>query len=323
MAEASLKVAFMGTPDFAVSALQALIDSPHEVVCVYSQPPRPKGRGHKMQKSPVHDVAEKHDIPVFTPQSLKDREAQQEFAAHKVDVAVVAAYGLILPESVLNAPKYGCLNVHASLLPRWRGASPIQHAIWKGDDVSGVTIMQMDKGLDTGDMILKCEIPLSGNTTASGLHDALADMGAKLTLEVLDQLAKNDGVKAEKQDGNLSNYAPLLKKEDGQVDWNNPAIEIDQQVRALNPWPGVWAEIQGKRFKVLDVNLVDVDCPNYAGALCNEGVSPGTILDKNGLILCGVKTVLTLKSIQPEGKKAMDFTSALNGGYINMDEIFS
>lgn len=323
MAEASLKVAFMGTPDFAVSALQALIDSPHEVVCVYSQPPRPKGRGHKMQKSPVHNLAEKYNIPVFTPQSLKDKESQQEFVAHEVDVAVVAAYGLILPEAVLDAPRYGCLNVHASLLPRWRGASPIQHAIWKGDNVSGVTIMQMDKGLDTGDMILKGEISLVPDMISTKLHDALSEMGAKLTLAVLDQLLKKGGVKAEKQDDNLSNYAPLLKKEDGQVDWNKPAIEVDRQVRALNPWPGVWAEIQGKRFKILDVSLADVDYPNYAGALCYEGVSPGTVLDKSGLILCGAKTVLTLKSIQPEGKKAMDFTSALNGGYINMDEIFS
>ncbi len=323
MTDKPLNIAFMGTPDFAVVALQSLIDSPHNIVCVYSQPPRPKGRGHKVQKSPVQALAEQYDIPVFTPKSLKGAEEQKEFSNHNLDVAVVAAYGLLLPQAILDAPKYGCLNIHGSLLPRWRGASPIQHAIWKGDDVSGVTIMQMDKGLDTGDMILKGEVSLDGNMTSARLHDELAKMGAKLTLEVLDIIAAQGSVESEGQADEQSTYAPLLKKTDGHVDWSRPAVEIDRQVRALNPWPGVWADIQGKRFKILDVSLADVDYPNYAGALCNEGVSPGMLLNKDGLILCGVKTVLNIKTLQPEGKKRMDFTSALNGGYINADEIFS
>ncbi len=317
-----LRIAFMGTPDFAAVALQALIDSPHEIVCAYSQPPRPKGRGHKVQKSPVHELAEANDIPVYTPKSLKGQDAQEEFAAHNVDVAIVAAYGLLLPQAVLDAPKHGCLNIHGSLLPRWRGASPIQRAIWAGDAKSGITIMQMDKGLDTGDMIAKSEIDITSDMTASMLHDALADMGAALTLQTLSSLQTNGHLDTEKQDDELATYAHLLKKSDGQVDWNASALEIDRQIRALNPWPGVWAEIQGKRFKIHDASLPEMDDSNCAGALCDEGLKPSAVLNKEGLMLCGVKTVLKLHKIQPEGKKPMDFVSAVNGGYIDEEKIF-
>ena len=323
MSKKSLKIAFIGTPDFAAEALQALCDSHHKIVCVYSQPPRPKGRGHKVQNSPVHDLAEKNNIPVFTPKSLKSDDAKAEFAAHNVDVAVVVAYGLILPSEILQMPKYGCLNIHGSLLPRWRGASPIQRAIWAGDEKSGVTIMQMDEGLDTGDMIAKSEITLTSDMTASMLHDSLAQMGASLVSDVLDTLASEGVVDTQKQDDTQATYAHLLKKSDGQVDWGQSAIEIDRQVRALNPWPGVWAEIQGKRFKIHDVGLADVDYPNYAGALCDEGLLPGAVLNKDGLVLCGKKTVLKINKIQPEGKQAMDFVSALNGGYIDVEQIFA
>lgn len=312
MVDTPLKIAFMGTPDFAAVALQALIDSPHQIVCVYSQPPRPKGRGHKVQCSAVHLLAEQHAIPVYTPKTLKSAEAQAEFAAHQVDVAVVAAYGLLLPEAVLQAPKYGCLNIHGSLLPRWRGASPIQHAIWKGDAQSGVTIMQMDKGLDTGAMILKGEIALDAAMTASKLHDALAQMGARLTLSVLAQLATAGAVDAQKQDDDLSVYAPLLKKQDGHVDWAQSAAEIDRQVRALNPWPGVWADIQGQRFKILETRLVTDAQPTAQG---------GSVLNKKGHIACGQGSALHITVIQPEGKKAMDFGAALNGGYIKVDAV--
>ncbi|MGH1404152.1 MAG: methionyl-tRNA formyltransferase [Alphaproteobacteria bacterium] len=314
-----LRIAFMGTPDFAAVSLQALIESEHEVVCVYSQPPRPKGRGHKVQLSAVHALAEKHDIPVFTPKTLKTAEAQQEFLGHDIDVAVVAAYGLILPKAVLDGPKYGCLNIHGSLLPRWRGASPIQRAIWAGDEKSGITIMQMDEGLDTGDMIAKSEISILPKMTSSMLHDDLAKMGAQLSLDVLDNLSEAGNVAAQKQNDEQATYAHLLKKSDGLIDWNSTAVEIDRQVRALDAWPGVWAEIQGQRFKIRDVSLADVDYPNYAGALCDEGLKPGAVLNKDGLMLCGVKTVLKIKMLQPEGKKAMDFQSALNGGYIDVD----
>lgn len=317
-----LRIAFMGTPDFAAHTLRALCDSDHDIVCVYSQPPRPKGRGHKVQKSPVHELAETHGIPVFTPKSLKSADAQEQFADHKADIAIVAAYGLLLPLEILNAPKHGCLNIHGSLLPRHRGASPIQRAIWEGDKTSGITIMQMDKGLDTGDMITKSEISLGADMTAAILHGALADMGADLVLDVLACLVTEGSLSAEKQDNALATYAHLLKKSDGVVDWEQAALQIDRQIRALNPWPGVWAEIQGKRFKVLAADIADVDYPNYAGALCADGLTSGAVLNKDGLMLCGLKTVLKLTKIQPEGKKAMDFASALNGGYIDAEKIF-
>lgn len=288
-----LNIIFMGTPDFAATALKALIESEHNVIAVYSQPPRPKGRGYNVQKSPVHVLAEENSIPVFTPKSLKALEQKDEFAKHNADIAIVAAYGLLLPQAILDAPKYGCLNIHASLLPRWRGASPIQHAIWKGDEKTGVTIMQMDKGLDTGDMILKGEIPITSDTTAVTLHDELAKMGADLTLKVL---SSDLPPHAEKQDDTLSTYAPLLKKSDGHIDWNQSANEIDRQIRSLNPWPGVWAEIQGKRFKILEA---EPTAKSYQ------------------TIACGEATHLQIITLQPEGKKRMDLNSAINGGYIN------
>lgn len=288
-----LNIIFMGTPDFAATALDALIKSEHNVIAVYSQPPRPKGRGHKVQKSPVHLLGEENEIPVFTPKSLKGAEEQQEFAGHNADIAIVAAYGLLLPQAILDAPEHGCLNIHASLLPRWRGASPIQHAIWKGDESSGVTIMQMDKGLDTGNMIIKGELPITAETTASVLHDALAEIGANLTLQVLSGVLPPQ---AERQDDALSNYAPLLKKSDGNIDWSETAQDIDRQIRALNPWPGVWGEIQGKRFKILVAHPAE---------------------KSDSTIACGDNTHLQIITLQPEGKKPMDLKAAMNGGYLN------
>lgn len=316
MPNSPLKIAFMGTPDFAATALQGLLDSDHDVAVVYSQPPRPKGRGHKVQKSPVHMLAEQNDIPVYTPKTLRSEEAQAEFVSHNVDVAVVAAYGLLLPEAVLNALVYGCLNIHGSLLPRWRGASPIQHAIWKGDEESGVTIMQMDKGMDTGAMIVKGEVIIDDEMTAAKLHDALAEIGASLAIGVLDNLSGGKKAHSEAQDNDLSTYAPLLKKSDGQINWAQEASDIDQQIRALNPWPGVWAQEGGKRFKIVKAELADLPDGSF-------DKSPGTVLNKDGAVLCGNSSVLIILSIQPEGKKAMDFASALNGNYISLDSVFS
>ncbi len=289
-----LNIIFMGTPDFAATALHALIESSHNIICAYTQPPRPKGRGQKVQKSPVHMLAETHTIPVHTPKSLKSPQEQDIFAAHKADIAIVAAYGLLLPQAILDAPKFGCLNIHASLLPRWRGASPIQHAIWKGDEKTGITIMQMDKGLDTGDMIAKAQIAIDEDMTAGKLHNALAQMGAELILKTLETLP----LKGKKQDEAQSSYAPLLKKSDGQIDWSQTAQDIDRQIRALNPWPGVWAEIQGKRFKILAAK------PGH-----NKGFP------------CGQGTYLDIITLQPEGKNPMTLTSAINGGYLNADAL--
>jgi len=310
-----LKVVFMGTPDFASNALQALINSQHEICAVYSRAPRPKGRGHKVQKSPVHELAEAHNIPVYTPKTLKNQEEQDQFAEHKADVAVIAAYGLLLPKAVLDAPRFGCLNIHASLLPRWRGASPIHHAIWKGDEKSGVTIMQMDAGLDTGAMITKDEIRLGKDMTASQLHDELAVMGARLALNVVERLAASGKVQSEPQDDELSTYAPLLKKEDGLVCWVQTADEIDRQIRALNPWPGVWAiGKEGKRFKIQRAQFSKTPYPTQE--------VPGTILNKRGEVMCSDGSVLKITKIQPEGKKAMDFASALNGNYLTVGDVF-
>ncbi|MBU6234216.1 MAG: methionyl-tRNA formyltransferase [Alphaproteobacteria bacterium] len=300
-----MRIVFMGTPQFAVPALDALVAAGHNVVAVYSQPPRPAGRGQQVQKSPVQLCAEKHGIPVFTPKTLKTPEPQAEFAAHNADVAIVAAYGLILPKAVLDAPKHGCINIHASLLPRWRGASPIQHAIWMGDAQSGVTIMQMDVGLDTGAMLKKGTVPITQQTTCQQLHDALSAMGGKLVIEVLENI---NSLSPEKQDDAQSNYAPMLKKEDGKIDWSQPASRIDCQIRALNPWPGTFTTGGGKRLKVLE-------------ARPEAGSGPaGTVLNKAGHIACG-KDALKLIRVQPDGGKPMDFAAALNGNYIKIGDV--
>lgn len=311
MTDNRLKIIFMGTPDFAVPALQALIDSGHDVVAVYSQPPRPKGRGQKVQKSPVHLVADDHDIPVFTPKSLKNKEAQQEFSTLNADVAVVAAYGLILPTPVLDAPKHGCINIHGSLLPRWRGAAPIQYAIWKGDTESGIAIMQMEKGLDTGPVISMESTPITAETTAQSLHDALSEMGARMIVETMDVLADKQSVETTPQDDSLSTYASMLSRDDGRVDWSQDAADIDRQIRALTPWPSVSTTTPDeKRLKIHQAILHDSD---------NDAV-PGTLLDKNGLVQCGHKTALQLLSVQPENARAMDIASAVNGHYLTVGD---
>jgi len=295
-----LKIIYMGTPDFAVPALQALINA-HEVIAVYTRAPKPKGRGRQIQKTPVHEAADAHTIPVFTPGSFKkDEEAVARFRSLGADVAVVAAYGLILPVSVLGAPRLGCLNIHASLLPRWRGASPIQHAIWSGDALSGITIMQMEEGLDTGPMLMKREIPIEGMTTPQ-LHDALSVMGAEMILQTLENMPVG-----EKQDDTNSTYAPMLKKEDGRIDWTQDAPAIDRQVRALNPWPSTFTQLNGKRLRILK------------GRVAQETASqetPGTVL-ADGSIVCGHMTVYAPEIVQPDNANAMDMKSAMNGGHV-------
>ena len=334
-----LRVGFMGTPDFALAALKALDESAHKVACVYSQPPRPKGRGKKVQKSPVHDYAEGRGIPVLTPEHLKSVEAQAEFAAHDLDVAIVAAYGLILPKAILEAPKYGCLNIHASLLPRWRGASPIQQAIWAGDSETGIAIMQMDEGLDTGPVIAKESVAISNQTTASTLHDELAALGGRMIAAALGRLEQAGGLEAVAQDDSQTTYAPLLKKEDGQVDWSQSAVEIDRQIRALNPWPGVYTMFEGQRVKILESEPIGHPEREAEGSGRDREMSqpdpssqapqddgfpkPGRILDRDGHVACGGESVLKLLKIQPAGAKAMDFIAAVNGGYVLVGKVFS
>jgi len=310
-----LRVVFMGTPDFALQALKALHEnSDHEVTAVYSQPPRPKGRGHKLQKCPVQDYADAQNIPTYHPATLKSHEAQEEFAALNADIAVVAAYGLILPKAILQAPKQGCVNIHASLLPRWRGAAPIQRAIWEGDRETGVTLMQMDEGLDTGNMLAKRAVPITETTTAAALHDELAAMGAEMIIELLDSIAAGEEPQGIAQDDAFANYAAMLSKEDGHIDWTQSAEAIERQIRALNPWPGVWTESEGERLKILEAEIMSDE---------ETTMMPGEVRNKQGHIACGGGTVLKLLRVQPAGKKAMDFTSALNGGYIDVDDVFS
>lgn len=308
---ARLKIIFMGTPEFSVQALDAVVKSGHEVICVYSQPPRPAGRGHKLQPSPVQLRAEALKIHIRTPLSLKkDPAARKEFAELKADIAVVAAYGLILPQEVLDAPKHGCLNIHASLLPRWRGASPIQRAILAGDKESGICIMQMDAGLDTGAVLSCGRVPITDTTTSSQLHDALAVQGAELIVKTLNLIADGKKPTAQPQPTEGSTYAPLLTKEDGRIDWQQPADTIERQLRALHPWPGVWCLCNGQRLKVLEASVEK-----------KQG-SPGEILDRRLVVACG-KDALLLKKVQPQNRKPMEGLAFMNGTHMNVGDKLS
>ncbi|MEO3427538.1 methionyl-tRNA formyltransferase [Pelagibius sp. CAU 1746] len=299
----SLRVAFMGTPDFSVPTLKALAAAGHEIAAVYSQPPRPAGRGQKARPSPVQAYAESQGWRVRTPTSLKTPEAQADFAALDLDVAVVVAYGLILPQAILDAPRLGCVNVHASLLPRWRGAAPIQRALLAGDDETGVTIMQMEAGLDTGPMLLKRRLPITAETSAQDLHDALAELGAGLINEALDGL-EGGTLPATPQPDRGVTYAEKLDKTEGRLDWSDSAAALGRRIRALTPWPGAFFEIEGakgrERVKVLQAEVRDAK-----GA-------PGTVLDDQATIACGAGA-LRLKRVQRAGKAPMAAEAWLRG----------
>jgi methionyl-tRNA formyltransferase len=310
-----MKIAFMGTPDFSVPSLESLILSHHDVGFVFTQPPRARGRGQNTKLSAVHAVAQKHNVPVYHPTSLKkDLESQEFIASQELDAIIVAAYGLMLPEAVLSAPEYGCLNIHASLLPRWRGAAPIQYSILSGDEKTGITIMQMEKGLDSGPIISQIEMNINENTTSSSLHDDLSLLGAKLITQTLDIIEKEKKVVSKIQNEDLVTYAPMLKKSDGEVDWSKSSLEIHRQIRALNPWPGVWTVTQdGKRIKIIEAWPEDLD----------SSFPPGSLFDKDGRVSCGEKSCLKLITVQPENKSKMDIVSALNGQYLSVDSVFT
>ena len=295
-----LRLIFMGTPDFAVPALAALRDAGHEIAAVYSQPPRPAGRGHAERPSPVQTFAEAHGLPVQTPRTLRDPAAQADFAAFGADAAVVAAYGLILPQAVLDAPRLGCINIHGSLLPRWRGAAPIQRAILAGDDETGITIMQMDAGLDTGPMLLRESVPIGPRTTAGDLHDTLAEIGARLIVEAMKGVAAGS-LKAEPQPAEGATYAAKLGRDEGRLDWTRPALELDRRVRALNPWPGTWFAHDDAKIKVLD-----------AVADPAAGGDPGTVLPGGLTIACG-EGGLRLLRLQRAGRAPVDAEAFLRG----------
>ncbi len=306
-----MRIVFMGTPQFSVPALEALIASKdHDVVAVYSQPPKPSGRGHKVTKTPIHQVAESHGIPVFTPKSLRKPEPQEDFNKHDADIAIVAAYGLILPKEILEAPKFGCVNIHASLLPRWRGAAPIQRAIEAGDQESGITLMQMDEGLDTGDMLAKETVPITANMTSSDLHDALSDMGGKMLLPLL---AEHPNWHPESQDESLVTYAHKLEKSESRIDFQEDAALLDRKIRAFSPWPGTqfsWAEkfSADTRIKILSAQAVLADdTPDHR-------LSPGEIYCQKGRLIVGCGSgCLEILSLQIPGKKPMNAEAFING----------
>lgn len=293
-----MKVVFMGTPDFAVPALERLIKE-HDVVCVYTREPKLSGRGNKLNKTPVHLVAEANGIEVRTPKTLRNIDEQQKFASLKADVAVVAAYGLILPLPVLEAYPFGCLNLHASLLPRWRGAAPIQRAVEAGDAKSGVTVMQVAEGLDTGDMLLKGEVEITSTTTGGELHDKLALVGADLISAVLSDI-KSFTPQPQPQDGAC--YAAKIDKSECKLDFNQKAEVLCRKIRAFNPYPAMFFEYGGERFKVLEAHKAE----KYAPA--------GTIIEENNsLLIACADGALNITQIQRQGKKLMSIGELLRG----------
>ena len=299
-----LKVVFAGTPDFAARHLQALLDSEHDVIGVYTQPDRPAGRGKKLQASPVKQLAQQHDINVYQPQSLRKEDAQQELTALNADIMVVVAYGLILPQVVLDTPKLGCINVHGSILPRWRGAAPIQRSIWAGDKETGVTIMQMDIGLDTGDMLLKTRLPIEDQDTSASLYEKLAQQGPVALIEALAGIAAGS-LTPEKQDDALANYAEKLSKEEAQIDWSKSATQLWQEVRAFNPWPVSFFKHHEQNIKVWQTEVLPE----------THDVAHGTIVSasKQGIDIAVAQGTLRLLSLQLPGKKPLSAAEILNG----------
>ena len=294
-----LRLVFMGTPDFAVSALEAILEAGHEVIAVYTQPPRPAKRGQKEQPSPVQLRAEELGLTVRTPASLSGEEEQEAFAALKADVALVAAYGLLLPKALLEAPRFGCINVHASLLPRWRGAAPIRRAIMEGDSETGVSIMRMDEGLDTGPIFLKQAITITEGENYGSLHDRLAALGARSAVGVLAGLESGKSV-AIRQDSEGASYAHKIDRAEARIDWRTSSETLARQVRALSPRPGAWCEVAGQRLRILEGTPKDL-----------EG-EPGEVLDNKLTVACGHGAFQITRAQRP-GRAAMDAATLLRG----------
>jgi len=299
----ALRIIFAGTPDFSVAPLQALLNSKHDVIAVYTQPDRPAGRGRKLTASPVKQVAEENGIAVYQPESLKDTDAQQVLNDLNADIMIVVAYGLILPQVVLDMPKMGCLNIHASLLPRWRGAAPIQRAIESGDAQSGVTIMQMNAGLDTGDMLYKLTTDITDQDTAQTLHDRLSTLGCDALIATLDGL-QAQSITPEVQDESLVTYAAKMYKEEAQIQWDQPALNIVRKVQAFNPWPVAYTPFQEKPLRVWQARLLTSEEQSEHSQETSE---PGLVihLSKQGLIIATGDEPVCIEQVQPAGKKAM------------------
>lgn len=298
-----MKIIFAGTPTFAAKSLEALLEKGHQIIAVYTQPDRPAGRGKKLLKSDVKLVAEKYEIPVFQPEKLTSQEDQTQLAKLEPDLMIVAAYGLLLPSAVLNIPKHGCVNIHASLLPRWRGAAPIQRAIQSGDNETGITIMQMDEGLDTGDMLLTLHTEIKNTDNAASLHDRLATLGAEAILEYLNN---RENLIPEKQDNSQTCYAKKLSKQEAQINWHETAIQISRNIRAFNPVPVAFLMLEEMRIRVFEGSFVE-----------HEGKeSPGTIIDKSkkGILVKCAKDAFLITTLQLPGSKAMPVHAFINGG---------
>jgi methionyl-tRNA formyltransferase len=317
VSDSSLKIIFAGTPEFAAIALEAISLTKHQIAAVYTQPDRASGRGLKVTESPVKTLAARLDLPVYQPETLKNEKEQEILRKFNADIMVVAAYGLILPKAVLSIPRYGCFNIHASLLPRWRGAAPIQHAILAGDKVTGITIMQMDEGLDTGDMLLKHAYALTEDETSQTLHDQLAKMGAESIVEALNQLTAGK-LKPEKQDSSESTYAKKISKEDALINWSDSAENIERKIRAFTPWPVAFTIWQGQHLRIGAAKAVDdkSSSEKNTGRLLHAGT--------DGLLVGTSKGALQILKVQLPGGRminAGDFYNA-NRSKLNINDKF-
>lgn len=306
-----MKVIFMGTPDFSVGTLAALVEAGHEVVLAVTQPDKPKGRGKEMQYTPVKEYALEKGIPVYQPEKVRRPECIEELKKYQADVCVVIAFGQILPKEILEMTPYGCINVHASLLPKYRGAAPIQWAIINGESISGVTTMQMDEGLDTGDMLEKAEVPLGEKITGGELHDLLAEAGAKLCVQTLEKLEKGE-LKPKKQGETPTAYARMLDKKLGNIDWTRPAVEIERLIRGLNPWPSAYTTWNEKTMKIWDADVVDEE----------KTAEPGTIIEvtKQTFSVQTGEGALRINELQIPGKKKMSADAFLRGYQVKTGE---
>ena len=307
-----MKVIFMGTPDFSVGTLEALVEAGHEVVLAVTQPDKPKGRGGKMQYTPVKEAALARDIPVYQPKKIREPECIEELKKYNADIMVVIAFGQILPKEILQMTPYGCINVHASLLPKYRGAAPIQWAVIDGEKVSGVTTMQMNEGLDTGDMILKTEIPLDPKETGGSLHDKLAEAGAKLCVETLKCLEDKTAT-WEPQGESTTAYAKMLDKNLGNINWNDPAVQIERLIRGLNPWPSAYTHWNDKVIKLWQADVVEDNTDQEAGTIVK--------VEKDSFYVQTGEGLLKIEELQLQGKKRRDAGAFLRGNHLEYGEI--
>ncbi len=306
-----MKIVFMGTPDFAAGALESLVEAGHEILLVVTQPDRPKGRSGQPQPSPVKECALRHDIPVFQPERIRRPEAVEELKKYPADLFVVAAFGQILTKEILDMPRLGCLNIHASLLPKYRGASPIQHVLLDGEKQTGITIMQMDEGIDTGDMLHKAILEIAPDETFETLHDKLMDLGGKAIVTAL-SLLENGGLTPMKQRDDLSCYAPLIKKTDGLLDFTKETAVIDRVIRAMNPWPGAYTYLNGKTLKIFRATPMEGKASDRPGTIAE--------VDKTYFDIATVDGRLRVTELQLEGKKRMDVTSFLLGNRLEIGQ---